>query len=160
MGITRAWCIGERAGPLKVILDTYKFRSSKEAARHLVDIVDATVPILTGATVVPVPTASQHRRVRGFDHTELIAKDFAQRRGLSCSQLLEQQSGEIQHFKSKKERLQAAEKSIQSIRSAPRHVVLIDDIMTTGATVRTCVKRLHEAGAEQVDIILVVRQML
>lgn len=159
-GISEAWCVGERTAGLQNLLDAYKFRSSKEAARHITDMLDATLPIIDGLTICPVPTAPNHRRVRGFDHVELFAKALSKHRHLPYAVLLEQTSNDIQHFKNKSERAAAVERSIRSYRSSPKRVLLVDDIITTGATIQACTRRLYESGAERVDVLVVARQML
>lgn len=158
-GIDSALCLGERTGALRGLLDAYKFRSSKEVARHIVDLLDSCAPYYTETTVTQAPTAPQHQRVRGFDHVNLFARDFAARRSLPYQQLLQQTSRDTQHFKTKKERLKAAGASIASRKKAPECVVLVDDIMTTGATVKACAQRLREAGARRIDLVIVARQM-
>ncbi len=80
----KAWVVGSHEGILDTILDAYKFEHKRAVFQDLVDLLDTTVPVIPVDTVITaVPTISRHIRLRGFDHTELIARRFARMRHLS-----------------------------------------------------------------------------
>ena len=156
------WCVGWRKGELKVLLDHYKFDALRSASSPLVELLDLTLPELPGGTVVTVvPTAPSHRRERGFDHMELVSRGFAKRRGLTFSPLLKRTSNGTQHFRSKHERHMAALAGFElSRKSLPAKVLLIDDILTTGATLKANARLLREAGVETLYGAIIARQPL
>ncbi len=158
-GVEDVWCVGERSHGLKNLVDAYKFRSSKEASKHISELLDLSLPIMPlNTVVVPVPTAPSHKRIRGFGHTEFFAKSLAKKRGLLCRHVLSRVTSDTQHFKKRPERLNEIKKSFEVIAAVPEVILLVDDIITTGATLSSCTKRLRAAGAKHIYIGVVARQ--
>lgn len=156
-----AWCVGERTGALKALIDQYKFHSAVEASNNLSALLDARLPILPSSTViVPVPTAPSHRRVRGFDHTLAIAQRFGKHRQMKVRSVLESVRADTQHFKTRSQRLAAAQHGLSIRGAVPEHILLVDDIYTTGATVLACATILRSHGAQTVSVGIIARQTL
>ena len=161
LGVTLGWCVGERETHLKALLDWYKFNSAKEASKACAELLDMRLPLLPGNVVaVPVPTSPAHRRARGFDHSSLLASRLAKKRKLLFRQVLERRSNDTQHFKARSERLKMSPSELEVIAAVPPRILLIDDIYTTGATLRACIKKLQSAGAEQIYVAIIARQTL
>ena len=159
--VEQVWCVGDRQEGLKQILDEYKFNNRRAGARPLAELLDEVVPLLPPEiVVVPIPTLPATVRVRGFDHVGLIARKFAKRRELEMRQLLERRSRATLHFlgKSEREKLGPTLFAAKSGVTMPAHVVLIDDIVTTGTTLRAAVRLLQEAGVGRIDIAVIARQ--
>lgn len=154
-----AWVAGERTEVLKRVLNDYKFEAKREAASVLASLLDAIVPLLPARTVVSwVPTAPAHIRQRGFDHAARLARACAKVRGLPCRPLLIRQRSESQHTLGRAARAKAASQAFRlKHHEIPPHILFIDDILTTGETMRACVKLLRDAGAE-VSVAVVARQ--
>jgi len=157
---TALWCAGWRQSELKSLLDRYKFEAVRSASIPLVAILDSAVPPLPAGTVVTaVPTAAAHTRERGFDHMALVARGFAARRDLPFRSLLRRTTHGTQHFKTKKERLAAAQKAYELLGAdLPEKVLLIDDIFTTGATLRANASLLQSAGVASLYGAIIARQ--
>jgi ComF family protein len=109
-----------------------------------------------GALVVPVPSHKHALRERGFNHAEKLARAFAKHADLSlaCSALVKIRSTPSQvSVREREKRLQNVvgaflvtdEKAIRG-----RTVLLVDDVITTGATLKACARVLRGAGARQV----------
>lgn len=159
-GVTNAWVVGERTDALKQLLDLYKFERVHEAAEVTARLLDASLPILPSETVVCyVPDIPAHRRQRGYDHMKRIAQLFAERRGLVLSPLLNRHTYRSQRGRSKNERQVAQENAFYAT-SHHKHVLLIDDIYTTGATLSAGTKALHVGGVQNVYLGVVARQPL
>ena len=159
--VKQAWCVGERRGSLKALGDQYKFDCRRAGARELAELLDAVLPLLPGdLTVVGVPTSSKTIRVRGFDHTGLVVRRFAKRRQLQIAQPLRRTSTETLHFLGRAEREALADTLFarRDHRPAPRRVLLVDDIVTTGTTLRAAIRLLELAGVEEVYIAVIARQ--
>jgi predicted amidophosphoribosyltransferase len=154
--------VGPRDGALKRLIDRYKFGSAVAAHRECVDVLDRRLPVLpTTLTVVAAPTIPAHVRARGFDHTALIAKALATRRGLAYQRVLARRGGAgTQHHRNRRERLRWAAEGLQVIAPAPSDVLLIDDVYTTGATAAACTAALRQAGARNIYIAVLARQEL
>lgn len=156
------WCVGSRQAELKALIDSYKFDAMRSASRPLAELVLAVLPVLPEGTVVTVvPTTAAHNRERGFDHMERIGREVARLRGLPFSPLLHRKTGGTQHFKTKRERLKAARGAFEVIPGEmPEHVLVIDDILTTGATMRAVLEKLKAAGVTSLYGVIIARQPL
>jgi len=158
---SKAWCVGDRRGALMAAIDGLKFNHVKAAAQALAELLDSHLPVLPPDTVVvPVPTIPSHVRVRGYDHTLLIAKEFAKLRGLKLHQHLKRLNHGVQRGKSKKERLEQARTAFtcpSELNEVPAYL-LVDDVVTTNATLRYAAGALVAAGAKTVWVGVVARQ--
>lgn len=154
------WCVGERQGALKGLLDAYKFSSSRVAALPLASLLDVCLPLIPpGVAVVAIPTTAKTRRVRGFDHMGLIVAALAKQRGLTVCRPLERASSHTMHFLSRKERLRLGPSLFRlSGTPMPKEVLLVDDIVTTGTTLKAAATLLKQAGAKKIYIAVIARQ--
>lgn len=158
--VEQAWCVGVRSGALKKLLDQYKFSASRAASGACFKLLDATIPQLPAkVVVVPVPSSPHSVRQRGFGHVERFARQFAKRRGLAYAEPLQRASNVTLHFLSKKERALHADGLFQlSGETVPDTVLLLDDIVTTGTTLRTALRELRRAGAKYLYVAAVAHQ--
>lgn len=159
----KAWSVGDRNGVLAAVIDAYKFKRVKSASSALADLLDIVLPIIPNdSVIVPVPTISSHKRVRGYDHTLLIARQLAAKRNITVEQMLARKHSFVQLGKTKKERfLQMSDEFTCVQRLDPtRAYILIDDVVTTNATVRYCAEALGSAGAQHVWVATLARQPL
>ncbi len=159
----KAWSIGAREGVLLKVIDDYKFERVKAFGADAAELLDSYLPDLpAGTVVVPVPTIASHIRQRGYDHTMLIAKAFAKRRKLSSKTLLGRTTATMQRGASRKERFEQAEAAFTIADSIDPDTpyLIVDDVVTTGATVQFAAKTLHDAGARTIWVAVLARQPL
>lgn len=157
----KAWVVGERREVLDTLIDRYKFGHERANHRQLADLLGAVVPLLPAETVVTnVPTIQRHIRQRGFDHAALIARRFARQRGLAYRPTLRRQTNTTQFGASKAERERQACEAFapRTDLEAERPYLLIDDVFTTGATLRYAAEQLARAGAKDIWIAVLARQ--
>lgn len=111
-----------------------------------------------------VPLSARRLRARGYDQARLLAEEIAREWGLPCEALLEKtkhtrpQSG----LKSREARRSNAEgvyRAPDPDRIAGREILLVDDIVTTGATLLSCCKVLKAAGAKRVTAVTAARRI-
>jgi predicted amidophosphoribosyltransferase len=96
--------------------------------------------------LVPVPTPPARRRRRGFCHALLLAQALAARTGLPLLELLERtDDGRRQVGRARSQRVRRPPRFI-ALRPALGPVVLVDDVVTTGATLGACAHALRQAG--------------
>ncbi len=160
---TRAWCAGERKDSLQRLIGLYKFERSYAGYKPLVDLLDHALPSLpAGTIIVPVPTVSSHIRERGYDHMLLIAKHLAKRRQLRLFTGLQRRTATKQREAGRAlRRRQAKEAFISSpVPDAKPIHLLIDDVVTTGATLEFAARALLAAGAREVWVASISRQPL
>jgi len=123
------------------------------AAKQLAPLIP---PEITCITYVPV--AKSRRRIQGYAHAESLAKYLAAELHLPVrGDLLTETAGKTrQHDLPAAEREQYAARFLASGKRIDGETVLLtDDILTTGATLRHCTKLLLDAGAESVHIAAV-----
>ena len=159
---SRAWCVGLRAGSLQRLVGLYKFKNAYAARNDIVDMLDARIDMLpSNVIVVPVPTVSGHIRERGYDHMFEIAKLFARRRGLKMETALGRRGVSKQRGAGRSTRdAQAKDAFITSGTLGHAPYLLLDDVVTTGATVKYASKALINAGASEVWVGVVCRQSI
>jgi predicted amidophosphoribosyltransferase len=109
-------------------------------------------------TIVPVPAAPARRRARGYDPAELIARRLATRLELSLEAALARADGPRQVGRPRTERL-GAPPSVRPVAAVPARVLLVDDVLTTGATLRACAGALSRAGCSQVRAAVFARAL-
>jgi len=159
----QAYVVGERNGALQRLIGGFKFRNMKESYRPLAALLDNRLPSLdNSAVLVPIPTIPAHIRERGYDHMLLIAYELGRLRKLPVQCLLTRDGLSVQHKASRAERLlQAAHAYSIAGNVDPRTTyVLLDDIVTTGATLLYAAQLLHQAGATTILVAAIARQPL
>ncbi len=117
--------------------------------------------------LVPVPASAQHLFERGYNQAEELARALAKLRGLRLLQPLQRRGGIVasQTKLSATRRQENAMEAYSALpayarerRSLPPHLLLIDDVFTTGATARACAKALRALpGVKEVGVLTVVR---
>lgn len=128
------------------------------AAGLLAEQVAALCPPERLSCVTWVPMTKSRRRMQGYSHSELLGRAMAASLGISArGDLLEEHAGTVrQHDLPAAERAKYAERfSHTGKRIDGQTVLLVDDILTTGSTLRRCTELLREYGAAQVYIAAV-----
>lgn len=149
---SKVWVVGVRQGTIGRAIDLYKFQRAKGAVRALAELLDHRLPLLPLDTLVTsVPTVPGHIRARGYDHAALLAREFAARRKLVYAPLLRRTKRFTQHkTKSREIRAQQATGAFLLAKGADTYkespVLLIEDVITTGATVKSAAQALAPLG--------------
>lgn len=101
-----------------------------------------------------VPLHKTRRRKRGYNQAELLAAALAEYTDKPCSALLEKTVvTPTQARSNREERLKNLRGTFSVIGKPPRHLLLIDDVLTTGSTVDECSRVLKKAGAKVVYVL-------
>ena len=95
------------------------------------------------------PTSTARVRRRGLDQAELLARRLARVLDVPCRQLLIKTSTNVQTGASREERLRGSVFSARKL-GVNSHVIVVDDVVTTGTTLRCAADALRKAGARQV----------
>jgi ComF family protein len=116
------------------------------------------------AAILPVPLSRVRQRQRGFNQAELLARAVARRRGcpLLTDVLVRGRHTRPQARLSPRQRISNVRGAFQVVRSRrreleDRHLLLVDDVLTTAATAQDCVRALCEAGARAVSVLTFAR---
>lgn len=156
-GVDRAWTAAPYEGVPRRLVAALKFGRRVALAGVAARAIAASAGDreLTGA-LVPVPADPWRRRLRGFDPALAIASELARELGSPLSTCLERSHGPRQVGRSRAERL-AAGPRVCVVAEPPAEAVLVDDVVTTGATLSACAAALREAGAKEILAVTFVR---
>lgn len=109
-------------------------------------------------TIVPVPLTKSRERARGYNQSRMIAEGIAEATRLPVEQraLHRRIFEESQTRKSSRERRDNVE-GVFELRSPEcvmgRHVLIVDDVITTGATMMACARELLKAGGVRISVL-------
>lgn len=147
--------------PITTLVPRLKFHQDLAAGRLLAELFCRHTDLCdTPDVLVPVPLHWARLRKRGFDQALELAKMIARHKGipLRADLLCRARNTAAQSYLDAGQRLNNLKNAfVASRHSMPRHVALVDDVMTTGTTVRECTKVLLKAGVERVDIWVMAR---
>ena len=107
-----------------------------------------------------VPLAPRRRAERGFDQARVLARALARRLALPAPAYLRRTKATgPQARRSRAERLEAMVDAFRPVprRGVPARVLLVDDVLTTGATAAACAGALRDAGARSVFLLTACR---
>ncbi len=114
----------------------------------------------SGPVITWVPLAPRRRRSRGYDQGELLARHVARCLGLPVGALLRRtRETAPQARRDRAARRTAMLGAFAAVEAPPAHVVLIDDVLTTGATAAGCAHALVGAGAQEVGVLTAARSI-
>jgi predicted amidophosphoribosyltransferase len=157
-GLDRAWSAAPHEGVARDLVSALKFRRLLPVAELMADRIHWLAPatLLSGA-IVPVPTAPLRSFMRGFDPAAEIAAALSMRAELPLRTCLARRGGGRQVGRRRAQRI-GHPPLIQAQGQVPRSVLLIDDVLTTGATLSACARALRQAGTVRVVAITFSRR--
>jgi predicted amidophosphoribosyltransferase len=158
-GLDRAWSSAPHEGVARNLVAALKFRRLLPVADLMADRIQWLAPahMLSGA-IVPVPPAPSRLRRRGFDPAGELAAALAQRLDSPLESCLRRRGGRRQVGRRRAERL-GQPPLIHATGTAPRSVLLVDDVLTTGATMTACAQALRAAGAARIVAVTFARRL-
>lgn len=146
----RVWAPVAYQGAARELVRALKFHSAPAVAAAMAAPIAAGAPaeLLRGATLVPVPLPRARARRRGYNQAAVLAAAVSQRTGLPVSHCLARTSARgTQVGRGRAQRLEAMGGSVCLEGDPPERALLVDDVITTGATVAACAAVLGAQGA-------------
>ena len=165
-GVKTCRAAGPYEGWLRSAILTTKYGEEPARAAHLGELLARVLHnVDRGAVLCPVPLHEDRERQRGYNQSLLLAERAAQLLRIPNRPLLKRTRATARQVG-----LDAAERwanvagafavDKHLLTTTPaRHVVLVDDVFTTGATLGACALALREAGIERIDVATVARTL-
>jgi ComF family protein len=151
-------------GPVAKAIHRLKFSNRPELAHSLgqrlaTEVVLARIP--SGATIVPVPTTPERIVERGYNQSALLASAMSRKSGIRLIPTALRRNHSAPHQvgadKAQRARQVAGAFTADSGIIANAKVILVDDVVTTGATSAACAKAIEAAGGQLIAVVAVAR---
>jgi ComF family protein len=158
--------LGPYEGSLRVVLHELKYAGRRRAAGRLAEALleepGVRLLVATSDLLVPVPLHPRRLRERGFNQSALLAHEIARRAGTAtCPDALVRRLDTVPQAglsaAARRRNVREAFAVRRKAFVAGRTVVLVDDVLTTGATALACARRLEEAGTRELRLLTVAR---
>ena len=153
------WALGKYNDGLRDLLLPLKFNMKRDRLVYIHTFLERAgekLPdeIKKASVSVPVPLHEEREKKRGFNQTELIFRQWALVKGLSWQRAIVRTRSTVPQFglgaEERRKNLSGAFSEAERADVHGKSVLLLDDICTTGATLRECAKVLRRAGAKRV----------
>jgi ComF family protein len=150
--------------PIDLLLTRFKFGRNLAAGRVLTQLwldAHANAGVETPDAIIPVPLHHSRLRERGFNQALEFAQPLSKALGISIRDdlLVRTRATSAQSdldAVARRRNLHGAFE-VKSLPAHPTHIALVDDVMTTGTTVRECARVLHKAGIQRIDVWAIAR---
>lgn len=149
--------------PLDRLVQAFKFRRDLAAGRLLAGLLARAArerEIALPEALVPVPLHLRRQLWRGFNQADFLARDVGRQLGIPVARLLKRRRRTAVQSDLPATKRRGNVRGAFAVGTTPvglTHVALIDDVMTTGATVSECARVLKRAGATCVEAWAVAR---
>jgi ComF family protein len=164
------WVATDYDGIAKDLIQKYKFGQQRAVAKTLSGLMSGTFwnfiskedIAKTNYLIIPVPTATSRVRQRGFDHAALLAQQLAKELQIPAEPVLWRLGQSRQLGTKRDERLKQAHGSYivrKPSAVSGRNILLVDDVVTTGATLQAATQALRQAGATHVDALVFAKRL-
>jgi len=154
----------DEPGSLPALIRRHKYGLDQSAGRALADYLGDELPVSAGDYDVVIPVPLHWRRLwwRGFNQAALLAGEVARRLDLpldttAMSRMRFTMPQTSRHHDERIKNVRRAFAVANPERVRNRRVLIVDDVMTTGATVDECARVLLAAGAACVDVFTLAR---
>ena len=166
LNLSRVRALGLYQPPFKGMIEEFKYKGKRKLAEILGDalsLILANDPFLKKADLlVPIPLHPAKIRERGYNQSELLARTIARRTNLpvACALKRKRNTQSQTKLSSREERFRNMENVFvrqdkEEVRG--KRIILIDDVLTSGATLSSAARVLLEGGAEEVYGLVVAK---
>ncbi len=142
--------------PAQQWISALKYHGVRSLAKPLGIRMAEALPqtLFSGLTVVPIPLHPRRERERGFNQASLLSKIIAAERRIPLDSLLLKRS----RYTTPQVKQESRQQRLANLTGAfhvsapilPRHVLLVDDVTTTGATLEEAARTLRTAGCQRI----------
>jgi ComF family protein len=161
-GFDAAYSWGDYSGSLRKLIHVFKYGGCSPLAEPLGALLGRALPRTQQFDlIVPMPLHWRRRVGRGFNQSEALARILSKRTGLPVKCAVRRRKPTPPQAGMTAAERRANVSGAFRVRSKNdidgRHVLLIDDVLTTGATAGACAAVLKRAGAARVTVLTLAR---
>lgn len=159
--LSACYCLADYRGAMRHVLHDIKYNGKPgkcRACRTLLDRFPWPERFARIDVVVPVPLAPEKLQRRGFNQAEALFRDWASSRWTWCDALQRLRPTKVQWQLRRDERTANVHDAFavkETIDVGKKHILLVDDIFTTGATLEACAHALKQKGAASVTGLVI-----
>jgi ComF family protein len=162
-GFDEVYSFGAYEGVLRKLIHIFKFEGVRTLQRPLGALLAQALPRESGFdAIVPMPLHWRRRWQRGFNQSELLAREIGRRWNVPVRGLVRRKRATVpQAGLTSAQRRKNVQGAFKAGRGAPlkgMRILLIDDVLTTGATASACARALKRAGAGRVTFLTLARR--
>lgn len=163
IGDIKAFSLYKYDGPIKSIITGYKYGGRKWLSGFIGGEMGKKLASLPARIdcICNVPLHEKRRKTRGFDQSEEIARRISEETGIPyIAALRRTRNTKTQTKLNEAQRRENIKGAFESAERVSGNVLLVDDVLTTGATALECAGVLKEAGAENVYVMTFARAVM
>lgn len=141
----------------KELVASLKFNGAQAAAHEMALAMQRVAKPVEATTIIPAPTTSDRRRSRGYDQAVLLAREVSKLIKVEYVHILERRGTKHQVGASRQVRIHQLKTAFYVSNPGKimgKHVLLVDDVCTTGATLEAASEALHRAGAKRISALV------
>lgn len=163
------YCIGKYEKNIRKLILRFKFKENAYLARTFAEIISKNKEFIHNIKqydyIVPVPMYIENKNIRGYNQTELLAKRIKESLGIDYIQdaLIKAKQNKKQSSLSEKERAENV-KDVYRLQNSEKlknkKILLLDDIYTTGSTIKACREELVKSEADKIDVLVLAKRKI
>ena len=158
-----SFLVFEKGGKVQQVLTRLKYKGMKQVGlkigrMYASELIKDEAEVLHADLILPIPLHQTRKQVRGYNQSALFAAGFSEVSGIPWDEqhLIRRESGESQTGKDRYERWLNVEGAFTVEKAdelSGKQVIVVDDVMTTGATLESAVQALNQSGVDRVSIL-------
>lgn len=163
----KIYYIGFYEKTLRKLLLKFKFKESAYLANTFIEILTKNQEFIENLKkydyIIPVPMYTTNKKIRGYNQTELLAKQINYKFNIKYQNniLLKTKQNKKQSELTEKERIENVKNVYELQKSEQiknKNILLLDDIYTTGNTIKACKKELAKAKPKKIDVLVMAKR--
>ena len=160
---TNIYSYGQYGGVLKKLILSFKYQNNFTVGKVLSKLMIVKIKELDLSLdlILYVPTTKEALRKRGFNQCEYLAKEIAKELDVDCLNCIKRNKHTKEQKRLSMEEREANIKGAFKLTNQEllinKKVLVIDDVITSGATLNECFKILKDIGTESIDLLTIAR---
>lgn len=161
------FCVGKYEKNIRKFILKFKFKESAYLAKTFAEIISKNQEFVQELKqydyIIPVPMYIENKNIRGYNQTEVLAESIKNKLKIDYIKdaIVKIKQNKKQSSLSEKERIENV-KDVYKIQNFKilknKRILLLDDIYTTGNTIKACREELKKSETEKIDVLVVAKR--